>query len=407
MPAHRSFLKHYLVGLALLVTLIATINLLVDPLGIYRLVALEGVNANKPYSRNHDRLIKPYLAGRLALKGLVAGSSRVQVGIDPAASCWPESHAPAYNFGVPGAKLDELTRYLEDVLPGSDLSLLVVGLDFFMFNGGTLSAYSSDHHNLLAYHTKALFSVETLKFSLKTLYKQDENRYPGLRSSGQMSWLFGKKELARHGQRQDFLAYEKRIIEENAGLGGSLADYCTRPDGSSSLDDLTRLIELCKTKQIRLVLFISPTHVRRLVAFDQIGVYPLFNEWKRELTRITERHQSSEAPTALELWDFSGPGRLTTETVPTATEIGREMTYFLENSHYRNALGNLLLCRIFGCPDCDAGQLAGFGVRLTGQNLADVLAAQQQALAAYQLSHQQDLQDLYDLVRSFSPAPTP
>ena len=43
--------------------LVALLNLVVDPYGIYNLVSLEGVNTTRPVMQNHEKLVKSGFGG--------------------------------------------------------------------------------------------------------------------------------------------------------------------------------------------------------------------------------------------------------------------------------------------------------------------------------------------------------
>ena len=86
-------------------------------------------------------------------------------------------------------------------------------------------------------------------------------------------------------------------------------------------------------------------------AIEVAGLWSTFEEWKREVTKITP------------VWDFSGYNSVTIEP------IGDRMNNYLNSSHYSTETGTLILNRILSfqpqtIPD-------NFSVYLTPENIED------------------------------------
>ncbi|MGY9054778.1 MAG: hypothetical protein ACKVGZ_04085, partial [Alphaproteobacteria bacterium] len=73
------------------------LNAVVDPYGLYGWVELSGFNAKKAYAHNHTRLAKQARAERIGAKTVIIGNSRVDVGLDPSSSAWPQNDRPVIN----------------------------------------------------------------------------------------------------------------------------------------------------------------------------------------------------------------------------------------------------------------------------------------------------------------------
>jgi hypothetical protein len=81
-------------------------------------------------------MMKAYQAGRVSARTIVIGSSRPDLGIDPATNSWPASARPVYNLSLVGSGTTEGMKYLRHYLamnPGHAPRTVVVGLDFESF----------------------------------------------------------------------------------------------------------------------------------------------------------------------------------------------------------------------------------------------------------------------------------
>ncbi|GFZ91240.1 hypothetical protein [Okeania sp. KiyG1] len=73
---------------------------------------------------------------------------------------------------------------------------------------------------------------------------------------------------------------------------------------------------MCQENNIKLILFISPSHATQWEAIRATGEWSTFEEWKREVVKITP------------VFDFSGYNTITTEP------IHNDMENYRDNSHY-------------------------------------------------------------------------
>src|SRR3546814_14081897 len=90
--------------MTVLVALAATGGLawLVKPKAYWDTPVIDGINRFHPASGKHLRAVKLRQYERPQPTTLVAGNSRVDVGIDPASKDWPAVMRPVYNLGLTG-----------------------------------------------------------------------------------------------------------------------------------------------------------------------------------------------------------------------------------------------------------------------------------------------------------------
>jgi hypothetical protein len=96
----------------------------------------------------------------------------------------------------------------------------------------------------------------------------------------------------------------------------------------------------------------------------------------------------------VELWDFSGFAPYADEPVPMPGDKRAEMRWYWEAGHFKKALGDIILERIFEA----GGSETGWGRRLKGGDVETHLLRQRMERDAYELSHSGDSAELAKLV---------
>src|SRR5689334_9919350 len=129
-PSCRRFCVTWLFGVVLLVAVIAAFNALVDPYHVIGTPRLAGLNAAKPEAVTHTQLAKDYLIGRIKPAGLLLGTSKVDLGIDPRSPFWPEDARPAFNYGVPGSSIHGALANLHRAVALGTVHRALVVLEF-------------------------------------------------------------------------------------------------------------------------------------------------------------------------------------------------------------------------------------------------------------------------------------
>jgi hypothetical protein len=166
------------------------------------------------------------------------------------------------------------------------------------------------------------------------------------------------------------------------------------------LDLLRELIAACRADDIALYIFIAPTHARDLESLRILGLYPLFEQWKRDVTRIiTEDAAQHPDKQPLQLWDFTGYTSLTIEDVPTANERGKQMQWFWESSHFKKELGDLVLNRLFRLHNATPTAPEDFGVLLSVDMIEAHLAHIREQQKRYRETHAPEVTEVEYLAK--------
>lgn len=373
---------------------VATLNALVDPYGIYGLWQRPGLNANKAQQIFHDRLVRAHAVRAQRPDALLLGTSRTQVGLEPGSPVLAARAGRAVNLGLSGGSAYEALRYLQHASALGEVRFALVGLDALAFNAYAQPnpeyteerlAVDADLRpnptSFAADWLPTLLSMEAVRASALTVLRQREPSY-FYASGRRQETTFEQRVVSEGGARATMLWSEDYYLGEYACFA------FRRPGGEApALEDLRRLLAFARERNIHLYLFFSPSHARSQLALTAAGHWPAAEQWKREVSALVQ-----QAGDGVELWEFSGADpRYTAEPVPPAGNTQARMRWYWESSHYRHALGERVLARIFGEA---APEDAGFGVRLLPSNLEQELRRVADEVDAYASAHPDEVEEI-------------
>jgi hypothetical protein len=378
MITYRRFNFAFLAASLSPVLAIGLFNIAVDPYGIINSPTFLGVNQSKPEKETNVRLFKAVDITRIKPVTVLLGSSRADYGLDPAHPALANKQ-PAYNLALVGPNAYEIRRYLQHAITNQDrLNLVILGVDFFMFNDTRKNApdFSEVRLNasglILDDFISTTFSWGGFSSSLQTLLINISD--PSFRSY---------HPNGRH--------YPRRIDEDrktiNYRFTRSLTLALSLPElygefelSNKFLRELKTIVELCEQRGITLKIYISPSHATQWEAVRAAGLWPVFEQWKRELVKI--------AP----CWDFSGYNSITTEP------ITENIKNYIDSSHHRKEVGDLVLNRLLDySPEMVPGD---FGVFLTSDNIEYHLATIRAARQVWAENNPDEVKLVRDIKRS-------
>lgn len=217
-----------------------------------------------------------------------------------------------------------------------------------MFNDFNQSQFQIDNEDILGHKTVSsqylvnlIFSLSALQSSIGTLkFNRQQTALTPNYANG-MRHIHQDSETGDSG-KEPMRDRFKYMINNYLNSDSYYENYLL---SSRSLNELKTMIEICKYRQIDLKIFISPEHATQLEAIRLMGLWSVFEEWKRQINQVTP------------IWDFSTYNRITTE------KISDNMTYFLDGTHYSPEVGDLILNKIFSDRQENVSQ--GFGIILT------------------------------------------
>jgi len=323
-------------------------NVAIDPYGVINSPTFPGVNRLKPEQDKNNSLFKPIEVIRLKPTTVLIGSSTAVLGLDPKHPAL--LHNPtAYNLGIAGANMYQVKAYLQHALTNQPrLKQVVISLDFYMFNGfkindpkikeNSLGKTSTTLEDLLAV-TLSLKALDSSKVTIiDNLTEPDITPYysNGMRNN---------KKIKQNFQNIPMKEQFKMMINNYLSNPSYYSHYHFSQE---LLNDFKTTVNLCKQHNIDLKIFLSPVHAAQLEAIRVAGIWSIFEQGKREISKV------------MPVWDFSDYNSITTEP------ISNDMKNFFESVHYRKEVGDLILNRMFHYQEETVPD--DFGILLTAGN---------------------------------------
>ena len=405
-------IKRYLLAVALIVCLCASsimgFNWLINPMGLFSSPVISGVNVVKPNMFAYDRQLKSWGISKFRPDGLILGSSRASVGLNPDHADWQTNEV--FNSALSATSTYLIYRYLRHAQATRPLKQVVLGLDFLSFNAELAKTMSLDERLLsvdesgrrnpdflLSRVFQSLYSWNVLIASVSVL---SANRKEVNRKIDPETY---SPPLARNGvmQPDSFLSSFWLPIRERAY--GTLRQYLntlwfpeqgfTFSDEEGVESDLLgwyrQTVRYAYDEDIDLRLFISPSHAYLFEAIHASGLWEIWEEWKRLLVAINEEEASRAGREPFPLWDFANYNDYSSVTVPMAAGKGVNMRDFWDVGHYRQEMGDVVLDRVLG----DAPP-TGFGARINGASIDDHLVSIRESRELYRIEYAEEVAEL-------------
>lgn len=391
-------------GVALL---IGTFNWLVDPYHLFEAPLIDGVNLRKPLVGKNTRMIKAWEVTRLRPAAIILGTSRAEVGLDPAHPGWRAQRV--YNLALPSARIYETYRYLQHADAQRPLEQVVLALDFFMFNGAAPSQAGFDEARLDLNGARwpsvvrwrdlvtTLFSLDGLEASVETIRRQRDIFVPYLPSGERHPTEKWQEIRAAGGHRAAFL----RDAEYDMGAAdGWVLFSFAYPLGhryDTTFEPLRDLLHYCRERGIELHITVSPVHAHKLLEIRQVGLWDHYEQWKRVLVSMVGEANARPGGKPIALWDFSGLHAFATEVVPPLGDAETRMRWYWEGSHYQRVVGDAMLDRVFGVASSPVEPPADFGMLMSPATIEAHLATIRAGLERYAATHEDQVRTLADL----------
>jgi hypothetical protein len=348
----RFFWNFALVSFQLL-GLFFAFTLIIDPYGVSPLSTnLEYINRFKPARVDIDRLIKPLEVWKHQPRTIFLGSSRIQQGFDPSVMTGSR-FAPAYNASIPASSVALNVSNLKTYV-ALDRQLKTVVFELFLYPFiKSKSSEFVDQQDVQTFNffdnAETLFvSWDALKASGETLFYNLVTNAPvyEIKPGGYFYYPPG------HNAKGPFDGFSAGIWK--------LQD--TRPEmqlNSEAFQSLHEIVELCRSKNLELILLLTPNHAYDDFYIDAVGAWSLMQEW---LYRI-----SGEAT----VYSFSQPNEWIDEPVSS------HMTYWNDPYHFSLEMGRQIQLALIGGHD---GGPDNFLVRLTPDRVASHIEQRREAI---------------------------
>lgn len=391
----RRFLVIWSVALVAILAIVVAVNTVVDPYDRFGWQRISGVNLLKPAVKNHSALTKAYQVERARPVTAVLGTSRAYLGIDAGSPCWPRSFHPVYNYGLPGTTMGRsLLRELWQAWGTGRLRHVVAILDFpAFFAPDPPVGDDEDQRRLMFLDDGALnnglqaqrlddaflatFSLAAFTDSVTTILSQGGgDRILDLRPDGTSTEADFLTAARAEGMNAVFAQKDEFNLSRIAGFQRLLVNW---REPMPNMDVIREIIGFCRDHDVTLILILAASHADELEIYRRAGLWPRVEQVKMDLaTIVAEAHSDT-----VTVWDFVEYASYTTEKLPPAGDTVTSLRWFWEPVHFKRALGEVMLRRVFaGTPD-------GFGARLTPATVGsrnDVVRDQQRQFAGWHLA---------------------
>ncbi len=386
----------WLVSLVLVLAVVAAFDGAVDPYGVIGTKRIAGFNALKSTANNHTSLIKAYQVERMKPHGVIIGTSRAEIALDPDSPLWPAAARPVYNYGIPGASLKELYRELQDAGAAGPIKVAVIMLEFesFLLPDTRPGLEPDEDQRMLVTadgqpnplrarrHAQDIFlttlTLGALEDSIGTVFAQHRQGSLDQTDHGVMTEAAFRMTAATDGYNELFTQKEQDYAGRDAGVARAIGGRSLVGE-TPGIDTVRQMLAYCRSHGIQPILILPPYHADLLEIFDAAGLWDRFEAWKADLVKLAA--QSSTPADPIKLWDFSGYNRYSTEDVPPPGDHHNTVTWFWEPGHFKRALGDLMLSRVL------TGEPADFGVELNPNTIDAQIQTIRAARQAYRAAH--------------------
>lgn len=340
---------------ALILILIALLNVVVDPYNIFQMPTYSGFNKIKITNQWHTL---PLEVVKAAPSNVIIGSSRVYA--------YPLAHPlfkgdKAIRIKVAGMTIREQSLFFKNALVGGNLKSVVFGLDYFSFHIREINRdvypqelfftqQPSSIEIALAHINEAgLFSINTVIDSIQTII---DNKF------GEMNVKFQRQEVTPVVQPR---TWEKFSVFNAQFYNRYYIDMrMERRNGKHTTAYITDILDACRDSGAKLYFVINPIHASLLETIKASGSWEIYKTWIEFLQQVVSKDM--DHPCKPELWYFSGYNIITTEKIPFHGD-NESMQYYQESVHFKPKAAYYIFDALNG------EKFKNFGVKLNGEDL--------------------------------------
>jgi hypothetical protein len=149
-----------------------------------------------------------------------------------------------------------------------------------------------------------------------------------------------------------------------------------------NFDVVREMILFCRERGVTLTLILAAFHADEMETYRRAGLWPRVEQLKNDLASSVARANSD----TIAAWDFVEYSPYTTETVPPPGDKLSPTRWFWEQAHFKRALGEVMLRRVF------EGMPGDFGAPLTPDTIAvrnERVREQQKGFVGWRLACEQ------------------
>lgn len=329
------------------------IVIVIDPYRLYRVVEIAGINQIKPQPDRYQEEIKLSNARQLKATALIFGNSRAEYGLNPDYEGFAKAGLSGYNMALSGTKMGTTKRdlaYLRSI--GQKPEFIILGVDFLDYlvdaskpplPSTSASKVIDNPHDVtgIKWQFDALFSLTSVSDAIKTIRIQKNTEAETISSRG-LNPLHEYEKFAR--EEGYYAIFQQRALEYAKTFSHKPHDLrYPQTDSSPELDGLRATLAMIAADSSEAHIIIYPYHAQILALFDQVGLWPAFEAWKKILLTEVNAANKTYPNAQLTLWDFSGYGAAQCETIPAKGDTTSITKWYWEAGHFKQSLGDVIL----------------------------------------------------------------
>ncbi|QSZ42372.1 hypothetical protein GJV85_09725 [Sulfurimonas aquatica] len=347
----KKWVQLTLLSSIIMIFLMGMTNYIVDPYNIYN---HEYFKFKKSCQDNKLRLVKIIKTEEIKPKSICLGTSRALTGLNPKHSYFIQ---PSYNLATSGSSMYENKLYLMHVIKQGNLKRVLLSLDYIMFNTDKQAKYLDFESYFEKNKFSLIFSIDTLLDSVNTVIAMQDSGILYLENGQRTHDCFQKRVDSLNGHL-GLMKKDESIYYKNYST-----DYIYQDTKRNSFLDLEDIVKLCYENKIDLDIIFNPSHIRQWEALDYYLSYDKWLQWKKDVVITVNKIAKNYNKSPFRIVDFAIYHQFTAEVIPNNNS---KMQYYWESSHYKNALGNIVLDVL---EKNGSDKYKGFGVGLYLSNI--------------------------------------
>lgn len=241
------------------------------------------------------------------------GSSRVQVGIDPADA----RGVVAYNLGIESLRAFEMRAYVEHVVRWTPTKQLVIGLDFLSFLDRDPPYLEGFDLSLGNYQ----FFFNNVTTSLIS-YTAVEDSITALTSRGQDATWTNMGYTNISGRSRRFAEQLMQYMQNTT--------YAP-PFSIDTLEYLEAILIMADAHDVIVTLYFSPIHQEQFQVIEEAGKREAYDAWRAQVVALAGSYQ-------VPLWDFTNNNPYMESDLS-----GGSNEFYFDPSHYTPTIGALMM----------------------------------------------------------------
>jgi hypothetical protein len=401
--------KFFISGLVVILLIIATFNYVMNPFRVYNAPDITHINKEKVTFHNYLHLGKAHALYHADFDNLILGTSRAGVGLNPEHEGW---EGLTYNLGIPGGTMLEVLRYFEHYHQYRPVKKVVLALDFSSFNiykkakpsfsesrlrkSPVFGKLNTRLHDLVPTLLSASAFNQSLYILRRNLITTSES-ITRFMKNGQAEWTYHFQEIRDNGGNRVLMQDVENNYKNNIWLPEpeKKFDFQNMNKSESTLNYYKQILDIAYRDGIEVEIIVSPFHASLLEALDEVGLWSIFENWKKSLVEINEYLSRKYKVPAFSVWDYSGYNSINTEAVPPLNDTENLMMWFWDGTHFRPELGEIILDQLLDYKSDERTIPEDFGTIINSQNIDHV----QSDMRFSQIQYRKRIKSSYDEVR--------